>query len=82
MSSDLAWFKSTYSDSAGAACVEVALVWRKSTYSDDEGAECVEVAACPGAVHVRDSKLGEASPAFQVAAGSWGPFLAAIRHGQ
>lgn len=32
------------------------LTWFKSSYSDGEGGNCVEVAACPGAVHVRDSK--------------------------
>ncbi|WP_329548259.1 DUF397 domain-containing protein [Streptomyces sp. NBC_01356] len=30
--------------------------WAKSSYSSGEGGECVEVAACPGRVHVRDSK--------------------------
>lgn len=30
--------------------------WRRSSYSSEEGGECVEVAACPGTVHVRDSK--------------------------
>ncbi|MEV0603473.1 DUF397 domain-containing protein [Streptomyces sp. NPDC050315] len=44
MSDELAWYKSSYSDDEGGACVEVALEWRKSTYSDDEGANCVEVA--------------------------------------
>ncbi|MGW4200650.1 DUF397 domain-containing protein [Streptomyces sp. NPDC004726] len=33
-----------------------ALVWAKSSYSGAEGGQCVEVAACPGKVHVRDSK--------------------------
>ncbi|WP_165986284.1 DUF397 domain-containing protein [Streptomyces sp. YIM 98790] len=58
MSSTLTWIKSSYSDSEGAECVEVAVepAWFKSSYSDGEGAECVEVAACPRAVHVRDSK--------------------------
>ena len=32
------------------------LAWRRSSYSSEEGGECVEVAACPGRVHVRDSK--------------------------
>ena len=30
--------------------------WFKSSYSSGAGGECVEVAACPGTVHVRDSK--------------------------
>jgi hypothetical protein len=53
-STDLVWFKSSYSDPDGAECVEVA--WRKSSHSDPEGANCVEVGACPDTVHVRDSK--------------------------
>ncbi|WP_149830040.1 DUF397 domain-containing protein [Streptomyces tailanensis] len=32
------------------------LALRRSSYSSEEGGECVEVAACPGTVHVRDSK--------------------------
>lgn len=75
MSSDLAWFKSSYSDSQGSNCIEVALDWRKSTYSDAQGSDCVEVAACPHTVHVRDSKLGEASPRFAVAGPAWAAFL-------
>ncbi|MFK0160880.1 DUF397 domain-containing protein [Streptomyces sp. NPDC090493] len=30
--------------------------WYKSSHSTGSGGECVEVAACPGMVHVRDSK--------------------------
>ncbi|MFJ5775642.1 DUF397 domain-containing protein [Streptomyces sp. NPDC093094] len=42
---------------AEAKCVPaLALVWVKSSYSGAEGGQCVEVAACPGRVHVRDSK--------------------------
>ncbi|MBY8883880.1 DUF397 domain-containing protein [Streptomyces sp. PTM05] len=44
MAGGLAWFKSSYSDSEGGACVEVALSWRKSSHSDDQGGACVEVA--------------------------------------
>ncbi|MFG2987224.1 DUF397 domain-containing protein [Streptomyces sp. NPDC048258] len=75
MSNDLTWFKSSYSDSQGSNCIEVALDWRKSTYSDGQGGACVEVATCPHTVHVRDSKLGEAGPRFAVAAEAWGAFL-------
>ncbi|WP_256090339.1 DUF397 domain-containing protein, partial [Actinacidiphila rubida] len=56
MTSDLTWFKSSYSGSGGGECVEVALEWRKSTHSGTNGGDCVEVAACPQTVHVRDSK--------------------------
>jgi len=42
--SDLAWFKSSYSGSQGDNCIEVALDWRKSSYSGSQGDDCVEVA--------------------------------------
>ncbi|AYG81986.1 hypothetical protein DWB77_04154 [Streptomyces hundungensis] len=44
MSSTLRWFKSSYSDSGGGQCIEVAVAWRKSSYSSDSGGECIEVA--------------------------------------
>ncbi|MEV0452504.1 DUF397 domain-containing protein [Streptomyces sp. NPDC050600] len=53
---DLAWFKSSYSSSASGDCVEVALSWNKSTYSSASGDDCVEVATGPTTIHVRDSK--------------------------
>lgn len=74
MTERLTWFKSSYSDSEGGNCVEVALVWRKSTYSDREDASCVEVAACPAAVHIRDSKLAD-SPELALPAPAWEAFL-------
>jgi hypothetical protein len=43
-----------------------ALRWFKSSYSSDSGGNCVEVAACPHAIHIRDSKLHD-GPAFAVA---------------
>ena len=60
MSETLAWFKSSYSDSQGGACLEVA-------YADRESSR---------AVHVRDSKLGARSPRFAVPADAWNAFLA------
>ncbi|MFB6954972.1 DUF397 domain-containing protein [Streptomyces niveus] len=50
----LTWFKSSYSGSDGDNCLEVA--WFKSSYSSGDGDNCVEVAAQPHAVLVRDSK--------------------------
>ncbi|MCX4906033.1 DUF397 domain-containing protein [Streptomyces sp. NBC_00878] len=79
MSADLSWFKSSYSDSSGSACLEVAYAWRKSTYSDSQGSDCVEVAACPHSIHVRDSKLGARSPRFAVPADAWAAFIAHTR---
>ncbi|MEU0359348.1 DUF397 domain-containing protein [Streptomyces cyaneofuscatus] len=72
---DLAWFKSTYSGGDGDSCVEVALEWHKSSYSSGSGDSCVEVAACPSTVHVRDSKLDE-SPQLALAPTTWTHFLA------
>jgi hypothetical protein len=74
MTSELTWFKSSYSGSEGGECVEVALAWRKSTYSGSAGGECVEVAACPHTVHVRDSKDPE-GPALAFPADAWSAFL-------
>ncbi|MER7817837.1 DUF397 domain-containing protein [Streptomyces sp. NPDC096153] len=78
MSDTLTWFKSSYSDSEGGDCLEVALDWRKSTHSDDQGGACVEIAACPHIVHVRDSKLGEDGPRFAVAGAAWTRFLGGV----
>ncbi|MFE6686477.1 DUF397 domain-containing protein [Streptomyces sp. NPDC057743] len=75
MSTALEWFKSTYSGSEGGACLEVAYAWRKSSYSSDEGGQCVEVAACPHAIHVRDSKNApEDGPTFAVSPAAWAAF--------
>jgi Domain of unknown function (DUF397) len=48
--------------------------WFKSSYSSGEGGECVEVAACPGTIHVRDSKV-TAGPTLRVAAEGWAAFV-------
>ncbi|MGW5868139.1 DUF397 domain-containing protein [Streptomyces sp. NPDC055239] len=55
------------------------LAWFKSSYSDDEGGNCVEIATCPHTIHIRDSKLGEASPTFAVRATAWAHFTAELR---
>ncbi|MET9092225.1 DUF397 domain-containing protein [Streptomyces cyaneofuscatus] len=72
---DLAWFKSTYSSGDGDSCVEVALEWHKSSHSSGSGDSCVEVAACPSTVHVRDSKIEE-SPQLALTPTTWTHFLA------
>ncbi|MDJ0465369.1 DUF397 domain-containing protein [Streptomyces sp. H27-C3] len=72
--SELNWFKSSYSGSEGDSCVEVAMSWRKSTYSSGSQGDCVEVATCPTTVHVRDSKLRQ-SPHLSVTPGTWQNFL-------
>ncbi|MBT2397001.1 DUF397 domain-containing protein [Streptomyces sp. ISL-100] len=73
MSTALEWFKSSYSGSEGGACLEVAYAWRKSSYSSDEGGACVEIAACPTAVHVRDSKIPD-GPTLTLTPATWSHF--------
>lgn len=79
MNTEPAWFKSSYSNTEGGECLEVAYAWRKSSHRDDQGSACVEVAACPRAIHVRDSKLGARSPQFAVPAGVWSTFVTYAR---
>ncbi|GAA2117716.1 DUF397 domain-containing protein [Streptomyces synnematoformans] len=74
MKDTLDWFKSSYSNSEGGNCVEVAVAWRKSTHSDSEGGNCVEVAPVPGAVHVRDSKDPD-GPHLCFTSEAWTAFL-------
>ncbi|WP_326621300.1 DUF397 domain-containing protein [Streptomyces decoyicus] len=71
---ELAWFKSSYSGSSGDDCVEVALSWYKSSFSGDSGDDCVEIAACPTTVHLRDSK-DKAGPQLAVPADAWAAFV-------
>jgi hypothetical protein len=73
-STELAWFKSTYSGSDGDHCLEVALSWHKSSYSGSQGDSCVEVAACPGTVHVRDSK-DKQGPQLALTPAAWTAFV-------
>ncbi|MGH3312762.1 MAG: DUF397 domain-containing protein [Streptomyces sp.] len=74
MSAELAWFKSSYSNTDGGNCVEVALSWHKSSYSNSEGGNCVEVATCPHTVHVRDSK-NAGGPQLTFPAPAWETFI-------
>ncbi|MHC0433483.1 DUF397 domain-containing protein [Streptomyces sp. O3] len=79
--SELAWFKSSYSGSQGDDCVEVALDWHKSSYSSGSEGDCVEVASCPTTVHVRDSKNQQGSPQLALAPAAWTAFVGyAARH--
>ncbi|MFJ5529351.1 DUF397 domain-containing protein [Streptomyces sp. NPDC093261] len=64
MSDELSWFKSSYSDSEGSACLEVAHAAHESSHGTNR------------TVHVRDSKLGARSPRFAVPADAWTAFLA------
>ncbi|MEU2390632.1 DUF397 domain-containing protein [Streptomyces sp. NPDC007369] len=66
----VAWRKSSYSGSDGGNCLEVGIAWRKSSRSTEQGDACVEVAACPGTVHVRDSKVTD-GPVLDLAPAAW-----------
>ncbi|MEU2154690.1 DUF397 domain-containing protein [Streptomyces sp. NPDC019396] len=70
----LDWFKSSYSGQEGGNCIEVACEWRKSSYSGGEGGECLEVAACPTTIHVRDSK-NPTGPRIDLAPAPWAAFV-------
>jgi Domain of unknown function (DUF397) len=74
MTTQLAWFKSSYSGDNGGACIEVALEWHKSTHSGSNGGDCVEVATCPEAIHVRDSK-DKTGPTLAFSPEAWTAFL-------
>ncbi|WP_328881908.1 DUF397 domain-containing protein [Streptomyces sp. NBC_00299] len=76
--SELAWFKSSYSGGSGDDCVEVALDWRKSSYSSASGDDCVEVATRPHTIHVRDSK-NRRGPALTLSPTTWTEFIAHVR---
>jgi hypothetical protein len=73
--SELAWFKSSYSSGSEGDCVEVAIDWFKSSYSSD--CDCVEVALTPATVHVRDSK-DKAGPRLALSAAAWGGFFRSV----
>jgi hypothetical protein len=75
MSSQLTWFKSSYSDGSGGECVEVAMEWRKSSHSGGGGGQCVEVASTPAAIHVRDSKDRQ-GPTLTFSPAAWASFVA------
>ncbi|MFJ2739201.1 DUF397 domain-containing protein [Streptomyces sp. NPDC087440] len=80
------WFKSSYSNDQGGACVEGArlcaeavrdMAWFKSSYSDNQGGNCVEGSHLPHAMAIRDSKLPH-GPAFIVRAEAWTTFIAGL----
>jgi len=74
MTSNLQWFKSSYSNDSGGECLEVAFDWRKSSYSDDSGGQCVEIAPCPHSLRIRDSKNPD-GPHLTVSGEAWAAFL-------
>jgi hypothetical protein len=71
---ELAWFKSSYSSGSGDDCLEVALSWRKSSYSSASGDDCVEIAPCPNTIHIRDSKTPR-GPQLALSPATWAHFV-------
>ena len=78
--SELSWFKSSYSSSGDGDCLEVALSWRKSSHSSGSSGDCVEVATCPEAVHVRDSK-NKHGPQLVLSPTAWTGFVSFAARG-
>ncbi|MEO3755469.1 DUF397 domain-containing protein [Streptomyces sp. B6B3] len=78
--STVAWRKSSYSNSDGGECVEVAAhLWHKSSYSNQDGGACVEVAGdLDAVVPVRDSKKPHGA-VLAFSSGGWAAFLCAVK---
>ncbi|MFE7609170.1 DUF397 domain-containing protein [Streptomyces celluloflavus] len=72
--SELAWYKSSYSGDSGDSCVEAAFSWHKSSHSSGDGDSCVEIATSPTTIHIRDSK-NTAGPQLAVPANAWAAFV-------
>lgn len=72
---ELTWFKSSYSSGGDGDCIEVALSWHKSSYSGASGDDCLEVATSPTTIHIRDSKNRQ-GPALALSPAAWAGFLA------
>lgn len=75
--SELTWFKSSYSSGGSGDCVEVALSWHKSSYSSGSGDNCVEIATCPSSIHIRDSKNTQ-GPQLALSPTTWTKFIRTV----
>ena len=53
--------------------------WRKSSRSNNTGGSCVESRRAAGNQQVRDSKLGDGSPIFTLAAADFSALLDATK---
>ncbi|MCC3762238.1 DUF397 domain-containing protein [Glycomyces sp. TRM65418] len=61
------WRKSSRSGGGENACVEARVApWRRSSRSGAQGNDCVEARIAITGFQVRDSKLGEDSPIFEL----------------
>jgi hypothetical protein len=80
---EIPWRKSNRSQKNGA-CVEVGCLhgeqWRKSTRSSNSGnGNCVEARSLPTGFFLRDSKLSDDSPVFDLAASDFAGLLAHLK---
>ncbi|WP_329174777.1 DUF397 domain-containing protein [Streptomyces sp. NBC_01477] len=64
MSTELTWFKSSYSSGQDGDCIEVAVAWRKSSYSSGSSGDCIEVAV---AWHKSSHSGGQSGDCVEVA---------------
>jgi hypothetical protein len=55
--------------------------WHKASYSKENGG-CVEIGSVPGAIGVRDTKLGAASPILVFTPATWAPFTRGVKDGE
>jgi hypothetical protein len=57
--------------------------WHKSSYSGGAGENCIEQGVRPadGAVGVRDTKKGAASPVLSFGGGAWSAFVSDVASG-
>jgi hypothetical protein len=69
MTTELTWFKSSYSSSGGGECLEAAYL-RSCSYSDGTTIRTT---------HIRDSKLGARSPQLVMPAYAWAAFVGHAR---
>ena len=74
------WRKSSYSDSNGGDCVEVALDtdWRKSSFSDSNGGSCVEAASGSDVILVRDTTNRD-GVTLTIPTAAWQTFVTELR---
>lgn len=72
------WRKSSRSGGDGGNCVEARVApWRKSSRSGGGENTCVEARNAPTGFQVRDSKLGDSSPIFDLKAAEFKGLLRA-----
>jgi hypothetical protein len=71
------WRKSSYSNTSGDACVEVAS-WRKSSHSGTSGNACIEVSDAARVVLVRDTTDRDGA-VLSFPAPAWHTFITILR---